>query len=271
MTDSIPSPAPYLYHLIDGEHSPVDSAYVRQYTVQEADEEGVSGIPLPYQLRTDSAVVLLLLVCFLLTSSILARGKKYIEERVKHFLSSGARVTYSDEPSASDQRYTLVLVMQTCMLVGLFIYDYFSDHDPLLFERVPRAVLLGSYILIALGYVFVKGILYAIVNGVFFTSAQNRSWQTAFYSVMAGVGLLLYPVALVLVCVGISPKILPFFCLFVIIITKILFFYKSVSNFFNNFRCSLHLILYLCALEIIPDFIAWKGVISANDILILKF
>jgi hypothetical protein len=74
-----------------------------------------------------------------------------------------------------------------------------------------------------------------------------------------------------LVSVGISSEILPFLYAFIIIITKILFFYKSVSNFFKTFRGSMHLILYLCALEIIPDFVAWKGVIFANDILILKF
>ncbi len=271
MNEQIPSQVPYLFHLRAEEQSQQDSLFARQYTAAQAATEGLSGIPLPYQLRTDSAVVLLLLVCFLLTSSILARGKKYIIQKSKHFLSVGTRVTYSDEAPASDTRYTLVLVAQTCMLVGFFIYDYFSDHDPLLFERVPRGLLLATYILATAGYLFVKWIIYTFVNGVFFTGAQNKAWQTAYFSVIAGAGLVLYPVALVLVSVGISPEILPFFYAFVIIITKILFFYKSISNFFNSFRGSLHLILYLCALEIIPDFIAWKGVISANDILILKF
>jgi hypothetical protein len=271
MTDSIPSPAPFLFQLHAREADPVDSAFVRQYTVQEQAEEGVSGIPLPYQLRTDGWVVMLLFVCFLLTSSILARGKKYIAQKAKHFLSSGARTTYSDEAPASDTRYTLVLVVQTCMLVGFFIYDYFSDHDPLLFERVPRMVLLSAYTGYVAAFLFAKWVLYSAVNGVFFTSAQNQAWQSAYFSVIAGAGLLLYPMALVLVSVGISPEILPFLYAFVIIITKILFFYKSISNFFKTFRGSLHLILYLCALEIIPDFIAWKGLVSANDILILKF
>jgi hypothetical protein len=231
----------------------------------------MNGIPLPYQLRTDSAVVLLLLVCFLLTSSVLVRGKKYMVQKAKHFLSSGARTTYSDEVPASDTRYTLVLVMQTCMLAGLLIYDYFSDHNPLLFERVPRTLLLGGYILSVMAYVFAKWLLYAMVNSVFFTPVQNHAWQSAYFSVLAGAGLLLYPLSLCLVSVGISSEILPFLYAFIIIITKILFFYKSVSNFFKTFRGSMHLILYLCALEIIPDFVAWKGVIFANDILILKF
>jgi hypothetical protein len=29
--------------------------------------------------------------------------------------------------------------------------------------------------------------------------------------------------------------------------------------------------LYLCALEIMPDFMIWKGLVSANDVLILNF
>jgi hypothetical protein len=231
----------------------------------------MNGIPLPYQLRTDSAVVLLLVVCFLLTSSVLVRGKKYMVQKAKHFLSGGSRATYSDEAPARDTRYTLVLVMQTCMLTGLLVYDYFSDHNPLLFQRVPRLILLSTYILSAVAFVGAKWLLYATVNSVFFTSEQNQAWQSAYFSVLAAAGLLLYPLALLLVSVGISPEILPFFYAFVIIITKILFFYKSVSNFFKTFRGSLHLILYLCALEIIPDFVVWKWVVSANDVLILKF
>jgi hypothetical protein len=231
----------------------------------------MNGIPLPYQLRTDSAVILLLLVCFVLTSSVLARGRKFMVQKAKHFFSSGSRSTFSGELPASDGRYTMVLVVQTCMLVGLFIYDYFSDHSPLLFERVPRWMLLGGYILAAVLFFALKGFVYALVNAVFFTPVQCKAWQSAYFNVIAATGLLLYPVALVLVSVGIPLQILPFLYAIVIIITKILFFYKSISTFFNSFRCSVHLILYLCALEIIPDFMLWKWIVSANDVLILKF
>ena len=34
---------------------------------------------------------------------------------------------------------------------------------------------------------------------------------------------------------------------------------------------ALLLIVYFCALEILPDFVLWKGIILANNILVLKF
>ena len=269
--NDLPTESPFLFRLEAELQARRDSISALDVAPQDEAAEGMAGIPLPYQLRTDSGVVLLLLVCFLLTSSILSRGHKYIVEKVKHFFSPGGRTTYADEGSASEARYTLVLVVQTCMLAGFFIYDYFSDHDPLLFQRVPRWILLATYMSSVAALTGLKGLVYRLVNWVFFTPEQHRAWQTAYFSVVAGAGLLLYPLALVLVGVGIPAPMLYILYAVILIITKILFFYKSACNFFKSFRGSIHIILYLCTLEIIPDLLVWRGIVSANDVLILNF
>ena len=81
----------------------------------------------------------------------------------------------------------------------------------------------------------------------------------------------LFPIVLLIVYFDLSPQIAPYFIGFVIIIAKILLFYKCFSNFFNKFHGAFHLILYFCALEILPDFVLWKGIILANNILVLNF
>jgi hypothetical protein len=56
-----------------------------------------------------------------------------------------------------------------------------------------------------------------------------------------------------------------------IIFLKTLMFYKWLKLFCNNLYGSLLLILYFCALEIIPCLMLYRGLIQLNDYLITKF
>lgn len=106
---------------------------------------------------------------------------------------------------------------------------------------------------------------------VFFNKTKNMIWIESYFNVIIGAGFLLFPIVLLIVYFDLSPQLAPYFIGFVIIIAKILLFYKCFSNFFNKFHGAFHLILYFCALEILPDFVLWKGIILANNILILNF
>lgn len=68
------------------------------------------------------------------------------EQQFKNFALSKERASLFDDTTASDVRYTLVLILQTCILSGFCVYDYFSDHDLLLFRTVPHYLLLSIYI-----------------------------------------------------------------------------------------------------------------------------
>jgi len=176
-----------------------------------------------------------------------------------------------DDTTASDVRYTLVLILQTCILSGFCVYDYFSDHDLLLFRTVPHCLLLSIYIGYVVFFFVIKWLLYSFVNWIFFNKTRNIIWLESYFNVVIGAGFLLFPIVLLIVYFDLSPQIAPYFIGFVIIIAKILLFYKCFSNFFNKFYGAFHLILYFCALEILPDFVLWKGIILANNILILNF
>ena len=186
---------------------------------------------------------------------------------------AGAETTLSfvSDTTASDVRYTLVLILQTCILSGFCVYDYFSDHDLLLFRTVPHCLLLSIYIGYVVFFFVIKWLLYSFVNWIFFNKTRNIIWLESYFNVVIGAGFLLFPIVLLIVYFDLSPQIAPYFIGFVIIIAKILLFYKCFSNFFNKFYGAFHLILYFCALEILPDFVLWKGIILANNILILNF
>ena len=176
-----------------------------------------------------------------------------------------------DDTTASDVRYTLVLILQTCILSGFCVYDYFSDHDLILFRTMPHYLLLSIYIAYVVFFFVIKWLLYSFINWIFFNKTRNIIWLESYFNVVIGAGFLLFPIVLLIVYFDLSPQIAPYSIGFVIIIAKILLFYKCFSNFFNKLYGAFHLILYFCALEILPDFVLWKGIILANNILILNF
>jgi len=54
-------------------------------------------------------------------------------------------------------------------------------------------------------------------------------------------------------------------------LVKILTFYKSYIIFFKQKRYFLQIILYFCALEIVPLFALWGGLLSIVDLFKIKF
>ncbi len=58
------------------------------------------------------------------------------------------------------------------------------------------------------------------------------------------------------------------FIKYIIVISKILLLYKCVRRFFNCFHGVLHLIVYFCALEMMPDLFLWKGIGLINRIIL---
>lgn len=48
-------------------------------------------------------------------------------------------------------------------------------------------------------------------------------------------------------------------------------FYKWIKLFFHQFSGLFLLILYFCALEIVPCLLLYQGMIQMNNILLIKF
>ena len=260
----------YVLQLYAEEQSRVDAALTHS-VCHTSKEDGMRGMTLPYQLRSDWMVTSVLFLCFILVSYVLAHGKKHLEQQFKNFALSKERASLFDDTTASDVRYTLVLILQTCILSGFCVYDYFSDHDLILFRTVPHYLLLSIYIAYVVFFFVIKWLLYSFINWIFFNKTRNIIWLESYFNVVIGAGFLLFPIVLLIVYFDLSPQIAPYFIGFVIIIAKILLFYKCFSNFSNKLYGAFHLILYFCALEILPDIVLWKGIILANNILVLNF
>lgn len=240
------------------------------HAVQEVDS-GFEGTPISYSPRTDDAIALTLLVCFFLSSIALARGKKFLSQQVKDFVLHRERTSIFDSSTAADVRYLLVLVLQTCVLSGITFLNYFHDTCPALMDHVSSLLLLGIYVGFCLAYFLLKWLLYMFLGWTFFDKNKTNIWLESYSALIYYVGFALFPLVLFLVYFDLSLTNLVIIGSIILIFTKILMFYKWIKLFFHQFGALFLLILYFCALEIVPCLLLYQGMIQMNNILLIKF
>lgn len=238
--------------------------------VQEVDS-GFEGTPISYSPRTDDAIALTLLACFFLSSIALARGKRFLSQQVKDFVLHRERTSIFDSSTAADVRYLLVLVLQTCVLSGITFLNFFHDTSPTLMNQVSPLLLLGIYVGFCLAYFLLKWLIYMFLGWTFFDKNKTNIWLESYSALIYYVGFALFPFVLFLVYFDLSLTNLVIIGSIILIFTKILMFYKWIKLFFHQFSGLFLLILYFCALEILPCLLLYQGMIQMNNILLIKF
>lgn len=250
---------------------PADTTRLTHYYPRSEFASGMEGVALPYSPRTDDGLAMILLGCFFVSAYVLARSKKFLSQQVKDFLLHRERTSIFAATTAADMRYLLLLVIQTCVLSGICLFNYFNDVRPVLMERVMPHLLLGIYVAVCLLYLFLKWTLYSFLGWVFFDKNKTDVWLESYSTLIYYLGFSLFPFVLFLVYFDLNVAFLVSIGLGLVIFTKILMFYKWIKLFSSNIYGVLLLILYFCALEIVPCLILYQGIIQLNNVLIIKF
>ena len=232
---------------------------------------GFKGMPIPYSPKLDDGITILLLCCFFISAYVLSRSRKFLVQLMKDFLLNRERTSIFAATTAADMRYMLLLILQTCVLGAVCTFNYLIDVRPELGERIPPYILLGVYLAIALLYLFWKWVTYSFLGWIFFDGNRTSLWMESYSTLLYYLGFALFPFALFLVYFDLGLLATVIIGLFLMFFTKILMFYKWIKLFCNNLYGVLLLILYFCALEIIPCFIVYRGVLQVNDYLIINF
>ncbi len=264
-------PADTLPLFYQGQFVSADSVQLTEYHSVQEYAPGFEGEPLSYSPRTDDVISLTLLVCFFLSSIALARGKKFLTQQVKDFILHRERTSIFDSSTAADVRYLIVLTVQTCVLSGIVFFNYFHDKQPMLMERIPPLLLLGGYVGSCLVYFFLKWIIYMFLGWVFFDKNRTNIWLESYSTLIYYAGFALFPFVLFLVYFDLNLTNLIRFGLTILIFTKILMFYKWIKLFFHQLNTLFLLILYFCALEIVPCLLLYQVLVQINNILLIKF
>ncbi len=229
--------------------------------------EGIAGDPVPYQFMNDNFVAAALLVSFVLVAWVISRSRHFLKDQLKNFFRSPMSSQTIAERTEDELSGQFFLVFQTCFVLGILFVDHVQECVPQLFEAVTPHLLLAVGVALSVVYYMVKISLYSFINTVFFTRQQTQAWQRVYLLSVLLLGLILLPLALLVVYFNLSYStlLLLFFC--TLGINKILLLYKCARIFFKSPLGLVHLFLYFCALEIVPQFLLLRALVVASALL----
>ena len=211
---------------------------------------GVAGDPVPYTMRNDDTITSMLLFCFVLALVSFAYSRQFILHQLKDFFYiPRSESSTSEDPS---NRFQLFLNLQTCLLLGITCFFYITHYITATFVLDNPYELIAIYSGVFAAYFVGKTILYRMVNGVFFGSKKSKHWTWTLTFITALEGVALFPVVILLVYFDLAMQNVVYYVIFILILTKLLTFYKCWAIFFRQIGVFLQIIMYLCALEIIP-------------------
>ena len=230
---------------------------------------GEAGDPVPYTMRGDDILVCLVLFCFLMTIGVFAHSRHPILYQLKEFFHT-SRTEYADTDVPG--KFTLfILNLQASLLLGIVYYSYTTYYVAADYLLDSPYQLIAVYFGVFFVYFLVKSLIYLWVNIVFFDGKKSRlmAWMLFFISALEG--LAFFPVVIMQVYAGLSMQNVVYYFIFVLIIAKLMTFYKCWIIFFRQIRIFLQIILYLCTLEIIPLLILWGVLVTITNELKVTF
>lgn len=254
--------APYSDALIRG-----DSALLRRPSLAETAQvlsPRNAGEALPFSFRNDDYVTGLLLLQLFLTVLIVARSRRYLGAAWQDFFSARHRENLFDEDADTEMSGRGFLFFQTAIAMGFLLFDWVQEAFPSVSASTSPYVLLGLNIGLCYLWALLRIFLYQQVNRILFPPEEVRAWLNGFLLLFIFQGLILLPVTLLVVYFDLSYTSQLLAVILTAVIGEILLLYKTYITFFSHKAGPVHIILYLCALEIIPFLLFWRLMVWAN-------
>ena len=225
---------------------------------------GTSGDPIPYTFQNDSFVTGILILCFLLMTFALSRISDFLLRQTKQFFST-QKTEQTLTETGSEIKFQILFLFITCLIYALLYFLYTNHFIANTFIISSEYLLLVIFGMTILGYMFLRMVLYTIVNNIFFDNKKNLQFLGSILIITSLEGVVLFPLILLLAYFQFSLQNAIIYTATIVILAKILTFYKSFTIFFNQKGGFLQIILYFCALEMIPLMMLWSGLLVITE------
>ena len=225
------------------------------FAEQPAATHGVSGEagdPLPVHAYSDNVLTALLLCFFIFAVIAFSSAREFLMRQAKNFFYPQHEGTTEFAETAGEVRFQVFLMLLTSLLIALMFYFYTLQIFGNTFVLDSQYLLIAVFLAVVMGYFLLRSILYIVVNNVFFDSKKNKQWMKAFLFIVTVEGALFFPAVLLYGYLELSVENVVVYVAIVLIFVKLLTIYKCYIIFFRRNVVSLQIILYFCALELIP-------------------
>ena len=248
-----------------GAHSDTTDSWEMQQGTYHT--EGIVGDPMPYQFRNDNYVTGLLVLSFFLMVGVIAGSWRFLSDNVKDFFYLRKGDNMFTDRNDTMLRGSFIAMFHTCFLLGILFSEYTQESMGAVFTHISPYKILGIGVGLCSLYFIGKGLLYKLVNNVFFDRKQVALWNNIYHLSILALGFAILPLTLLVIYFDLDYSTLRILFVCILATVKILLFYKCFQIFFDYKFGSVHLFLYFCALEILPLLVLWKSLLLASSYL----
>lgn len=211
------------------------------------------------KMMSESMLILILLLETLLVAYLIKNGLKFINNSLKSVLTIDGRSDSSEDSLQKGSQFREYLWIMSVVVFALFapfllnIGQQHTDYE------------LNSWLFIRLFifvivYFVIKNSVFRLLGSIFFHSSLTKRWIAASKTTLSFYAICLTPLLIGLeIGIKIDDTFLIIWILGFLLISKIWLLVKAVNIFSVRIGYFLYLILYLCALEILPILLFYKG------------
>ena len=203
---------------------------------------------------------ILFFICFFVIVSIISSGNKFFISLFSRLYRNNDRHSMFYETLTHESLSKALLCLQTTLLFSIILYCYAVNEFSLSIATLSEMLLfILKTSLLLIVFLLYKFLAYSAIGVIFFKKEAVIQWNNDFFSLISINGILLFLPALALFYV----EKLYVFCIYFIALYLILnlffVFYKIFTLFFYKKQHLLYFILYLCAQEMIPLYLVYRG------------
>lgn len=232
---------------------------------------GMLADPAPYFSGTDDLLAALMMGALFTGLIALALSGKFIARQVKNFFYLGNEGTTPVPDTPGELGGQGVLAAGTCLVVAIaFYYHIIHGRDDGWWFLSKHGVL-GVCVLGVVAYFLFKAVAYQFVNWVFFDVKKIEQWNKSLLFLTAMEGVAMTPFVMLMLYGGLPLQTTLISLAIVALLTKIFTFYKCYLIFFRRIGAFLQIILYFCALELIPLVVLVGLLVTFSNNLEIKF
>ena len=212
---------------------------------------GILGDPKPYSVSSDNTLIGLLIICFILAMFAISMSRNFINRQLRTLFKM-PKDRKSNVETYGEMRFQVFLFVQAALLLSIIYNLYNNPANGEIHSYDLQMKNVGIYFALFVIYFLFKRMLYSIVNWVYFNKSDNQRWLQWWFFITSIEGLLLFPLVLLLVYFNLSMQVALIYTLSVTLLIKLFTMQKQYAVFFKSTNLGLQIILYFCALEIMP-------------------
>jgi len=211
------------------------------------------------KMMSESMLLIILLLETLLVAYLIKNGLKFINNSIKSVLTSDVRSDSSDESLQKGSQFREYLWIMSVVVFALFAPFLLNIGQPHTEYELNSWLFLRLFIFVVV-YFMVKNSVFRLLGTLFFHSTQTKRWIAASKTTLSFYAICLTPLLIGLeIGIKIEDTFLIVWILGFLLITKLWLLIKAINIFSIQIGYFLYLILYLCALEILPILLFYKG------------